>query len=101
MQPDEEDLPTIPPRIIEQLKEIVGAITSTPPDRVNVLATVVEIGGKPVLHIAAEVDGRAMTEAEDALFRELLGEAMAASDKIDKLRAEMRSTPSKIVKEIQ
>ena len=99
--PDEEDLPTIPPRIIEQLKVIVGTITSVTPDRVDIIATVVEIGGKPVLHIAAEVDGRAMTEAEEGVFRELLGEAMAASDKIDKLRAEMRSTPAKTLEDIQ
>ena len=97
-----DDLPTIPPHILEQFKVIVEAVTGVPTDKIVLLATVHEVDGESVAHVGVELDGRAPTPEETTLLNEVIAEAMEAGRRIAKLSESSAAfAPSKTLKDMQ
>lgn len=97
-----DDLPTIPPHILEQFKVIVEAVTGVPTDKIVLLATVHEVDGESVARVGVELDGRSPTPEETTLLNEVIAEAMAIGKKLDALnKATAEFSPARTLKDIQ
>lgn len=97
-----DDLPTIPPHILQQLKVIVEAVTGVPTDKIVLVATVHEVDGESIAHVGVELDGRSPTKEETETLNEVLAEAISIGKKLDAInKATASFSPAKILKDVQ
>lgn len=97
-----DELPTIPPRILQQLKVIVEAVTGVPTDKIVLIATVHEVDGESIAHVGVELDGRSPTKEETEVLNGVLAEAISIGKKLDSLnKATAPFAPTKTLKDIQ
>lgn len=97
-----DDLPTVPPHILQQLKVIVEAVTGVPTDKIVLIATVHEVDGESIAHVGVELDGRSPTQEETEVLNGVLAEAISIGKMLDAInKATAPFSPAKTLKDVQ